>query len=78
MADDVRHRHASAGLAGVGYGVKAALAVAIGGLLARYKLGGLVLHHAASWRFPLSTFVVNLIGCTLAGICQVSPSIGTG
>lgn len=71
MADDVRHRHASAGLAGVGYGVKAALAVAIGGLLgslARYKLGGLVLHHAASWRFPLSTFVVNLIGCTLAGI----------
>lgn len=34
MADDVRHRHASAGLAGVGYGVKAALAVAIGGLLA--------------------------------------------
>jgi CrcB protein len=51
--------------------VKAALAVALGGLLGslvRYKLGGLVLHHTASWRFPLSTFVVNLLGCALVGV----------
>jgi CrcB protein len=51
--------------------VKAALAVGLGGLLGslvRYKLGGLVLHHTAGWRFPLSTFVVNLLGCALVGI----------
>jgi fluoride exporter len=44
--------------------VKAALAVGLGGLLgslARYKLGGVVLHHTAEWRFPLSTFTVNLL-----------------
>ena len=48
--------------------MKAALAVAVGGLLGsltRYKLGGLVLHHTAEWRFPLSTFIVNLLGCAL-------------
>jgi fluoride exporter len=48
-----------------------ALAVAIGGLLGsltRYKLGGLVLHHTAEWRFPLSTFIVNLLGCALVGV----------
>jgi CrcB protein len=51
--------------------MKAALAVAVGGLLgslARYKLGGLVLHHSADWRFPLSTFIVNLLGCALVGV----------
>jgi CrcB protein len=51
--------------------VKAALAVGFGGLLgslARYKLGGLVLHHTESWRFPLSTFAVNLLGCLLVGV----------
>ena len=26
------------------------------GSIGRYKLGGLVLHHSADWRFPLSTF----------------------
>jgi fluoride exporter len=52
--------------------VKAVLAVGLGGLLGsllRYKLGGLVLHHTASWRFPASTFTVNLLGCALVGIC---------
>ena len=47
------------------------VAVGLGGLLgslARYKLGGVVLHHSASWRFPLSTFAVNLLGCALVGI----------
>ena len=51
--------------------MKAALVVGVGGLLgslARYKLGGLVLHHTSSWRFPLSTFVVNLVGCALVGV----------
>ena len=27
-----------------------------------------MLHHTSSWRFPLSTFVVNLVGCALVGI----------
>ena len=52
-------------------GVKTLLAVGLGGLLgslARYKLGGFVLHHAGSSRFPLSTFVVNLLGCALVGL----------
>lgn len=37
------------------------------GALARYALSGLVLHHTASWRFPAATFVVNVMGCLLAG-----------
>ena len=36
--------------------------------MARYKLGGLVLHHTGDWRFPLSTFAVNVLGCGLVGI----------
>jgi fluoride exporter len=51
--------------------MKAVFAVGLGGLLgslARYKLGGWVLHHSANWRFPLSTFAVNLLGCALVGI----------
>jgi CrcB protein len=45
--------------------------VALGGALgavARWKLGGLVLHHTADWRFPLSTFLVNVAGCLAAGV----------
>jgi CrcB protein len=38
------------------------------GAIARYKLGGWVLHHTTSWRFPAATFVVNLLGCLLAGV----------
>jgi fluoride exporter len=47
------------------------LLVGLGGFLgsiARYKLGGLVLHHTMDWRFPLGTFVVNVLGCVAAGI----------
>lgn len=45
--------------------------VAVGGAIGaitRYKLGGLILHHSATWKFPLSTFVVNVTGCLVAGI----------
>lgn len=38
------------------------------GAAARYKLGGLVLHHTTQWKFPLSTFTVNVAGCLLAGL----------
>jgi CrcB protein len=51
--------------------VKAALAVGLGGLLgsvARYKLGGLILHHTSGYRFPLSTFAVNVCGCAVVGL----------
>jgi len=44
--------------------------VSLGGAIgaaARWKLGGLVLHNTAEWRFPLSTFVVNVLGCLVAG-----------
>jgi CrcB protein len=47
------------------------LLVGLGGCLgavARDKLGALVLHHAVDWKFPLGTFVVNVLGCVVAGI----------
>ena len=47
------------------------LLVAIGGALgsvARYLLSGWVLHHSAEWRFPLGTFLVNILGCLAVGI----------
>jgi len=51
--------------------MKAILLVALGGAVgsvARYKLSGLVLHHAVDWRFPAGTFAVNVIGCLVAGV----------
>ena len=45
--------------------------VGIGGCLgaiARYKLGGLVLHYTTGWKFPASTFLINICGCLVAGI----------
>ena len=45
--------------------------VAAGGALgavARWQLGAVILHHTASWRFPLGTFAVNVIGCVAAGV----------
>lgn len=45
--------------------------VALGGALgsvARFKLSGWVLHYTPSWRFPVGTFVVNLLGCLLVGV----------
>ena len=44
--------------------------VALGGALgsiARYKVGGFVLHHAPS-HFPTSTFSVNVLGCFVIGL----------
>jgi CrcB protein len=51
--------------------MKALVLVAVGGALgsmARFKMSGWVLHHAANWRFPIGTFVVNVLGCLLAGL----------
>lgn len=47
------------------------LLVGLGGFLgavARYKLGGLVLHLTAQERFPFSTFAVNVLGCLVVGV----------
>lgn len=51
--------------------MKNMLLVALGGgfgAVARYKLGGFVLHHSQQWKFPLSTFAVNVSGCLVAGV----------
>lgn len=51
--------------------MKDILLVGIGGFIgsvARYKLGGLVLHLAAQQRFPYSTFAVNVFGCLVMGL----------
>ncbi|MGY1424133.1 fluoride efflux transporter CrcB [Lysobacter sp. A289] len=51
--------------------MKSILLVGLGGFIgsvARYKLGGLVLHLAAQERFPYSTFVVNVLGCLVIGV----------
>ncbi len=48
------------------------LLVAIGGgcgAVLRLRLGGIVLHHSANLKFPLSTFIVNIVGCLLIGLC---------
>ncbi|MDQ3315131.1 MAG: fluoride efflux transporter CrcB [Verrucomicrobiota bacterium] len=50
--------------------MKHTLIVGLGGFIGsicRYKLGGIVLHHSAAWRFPLSTFAVNVLGCFVIG-----------
>ena len=52
-------------------GIKEIAIVALGGAVgsaARYKFGGLVLHHTQSWQFPVSTFTVNLLGCLAIGV----------
>lgn len=38
------------------------------GAILRYKIGGWILHGIPDWKFPLSTFVVNVVGCLAAGI----------
>jgi len=50
--------------------VKQTLLVGLGGLIgsiARYRLSGFVLHRSEQWRFPLSTFCVNVLGCFVLG-----------
>ena len=47
------------------------LIVGVGGFVGstlRLKLGGWILHHSESWRFPLSTFVINILGCLVIGL----------
>lgn len=51
--------------------LKQILIVALGGALgsvARFKLGGFILHHLEGWNFPLSTFAINLLGCGVIGV----------
>lgn len=46
------------------------LVVGTGGFLGsvlRYKLGGFLLHHTLSARFPVATLLVNVLGCLAAG-----------
>ena len=38
------------------------------GAVARYLLGGWVLHHTFSAKFPWSTFAINLLGCLVIGV----------
>ena len=50
---------------------KQILFVGIGGArgaIARYKLGGFILHRSETWNFPLSTLCVNLLGCVIIGV----------
>jgi CrcB protein len=52
-------------------GIKQILIVGLGGALgsiARYKVGGFVLHQTPAWSFPLSTFGVNVLGCFAVGV----------
>ena len=45
--------------------------VALGGAVGsvcRYKLSSFVLHQTINWRFPLGTFLVNVIGCLIIGV----------
>lgn len=47
------------------------LLVGLGGFLgsiARYTLGGLVLHMTVQQRFPFGTFTVNVLGCLVVGL----------
>ncbi len=51
--------------------MKEVIIVGMGGFLGsalRFKVGGWILHHTENWKFPLSTFVVNVIGCLIIGI----------
>ena len=46
------------------------LLVGLGGFIgsvARYKLGGGLLHLTAQQKFPYSTFAVNVVGCLVVG-----------
>jgi CrcB protein len=52
-------------------GLKQMLIVGLGGglgTIARYKLGGFILHRTEAADFPWSTLVVNLIGCFAIGL----------
>lgn len=47
------------------------LIVALGGAAgsaARYMLSSWTAQHTSDWRFPLGTFLVNVIGCFVIGV----------
>ena len=47
------------------------LLVAAGGAvgsMARYQIGAWVLARTETWAFPLGTFIVNVLGCLVAGV----------
>jgi len=51
--------------------MKGIVLVAMGGAIgsvARYLLSAWSLHHTVEWRFPLGTFLANIIGCLVVGI----------
>jgi CrcB protein len=51
--------------------MKSLLLVGLGGAfgaIARYQLSTWVLQRLEGWRFPLGTFVVNVLGCLIAGL----------
>ena len=54
--------------------MNALLLVAAGGALgsvARYALSSVALHHTVEWRFPLGTFLVNVLGCLAVGVLEI-------
>ena len=65
--------------------MKDILLVGLGGFVgsvARYKLGGVVLHLTVQERFPYSTFAINVLGCLvvglLAGLAEKHELFGSG
>lgn len=51
--------------------MKSIILVGLGGFIGavgRYKIGGWILHHTESWKFPIGTFAVNVLGCFLMGL----------
>ena len=38
------------------------------GAVARWRLGGLILHHTFAWKLPVGTLAVNVAGCVIAGV----------
>jgi CrcB protein len=51
--------------------MKSIILVGLGGSagsIARYLLGSWVLRNATTWRFPIGTFFVNILGCLAIGI----------
>lgn len=51
--------------------MREALIIGVGGFIgaiARFKLGGWVLRYWQDSKFPMGTFVVNVLGCFVAGV----------
>lgn len=51
--------------------LKQLILVGLGGFagsIARYLLGGVLWHATESWRFPVATFSINVLGCFVLGL----------